>query len=329
MSKTIVITGGCGYIGSHVARAFKRQDPTNHVYVIDNVRRDHTLRGIDGFLCADYADDAAMAIYIGAQPDVIVHCAGTSLVGPSILNPAEYWDNNVAKTIKMLDVVKNLKKKPLILFSSSASVYGNLQVGAIPETAYTNPISPYGNTKATIERILQDYAVAYGLPSVCFRYFNAAGAEPFDHDLGQEDGATHIVARALEASIAGRTFTLNGTDFNTIDGTCVRDYIHVWDLARAHVQATEVQLPNTNNVFNLGAGFGLSNLQIASYVQEEFGLNIAYGARRPGDPDELVADTRLAQTVLNWKPEYSTREAIIESARKWYSVKFTEVDSAA
>lgn len=322
------MTGGCGYIGSHVARAFKQQDPNNRVYIIDIVRRNHTLKDIDGYLCADYADDAALALYVGARPDVIVHCAGTSLVGPSILNPSEYWNNNVVKTARMLDAVKVLQKKPLILFSSSASVYGNSQSGAIPESAVPNPISPYGNTKSTIERMLSDYAVAYGLPSVCFRYFNAAGAEPINYDLGQVDGATHIVARALEASIAGKAFTLHGTDFETFDGTCVRDYVHVWDLAQAHVKAADAALPG-NNVFNLGAGFGLSNLQIVKYIQEEYGLEIAYSPRRPGDPDSLIADTQRVRKVLNWVPRHSNLNDIIESAYKWYTAKFSVVDSTA
>lgn len=320
MSKTVIVTGGCGYIGSHISRMFSSIDPNNHVYVIDTVRRNHTLRNVNAFISTDYADDAALAIYNSAQPDVIVHCAGTSLVGPSILNPSEYWHNNVTKTIAMLDTIKKLKKKPLILFSSSASVYGNANyTGAISESQAINPISPYGNTKATIERILHDYWVAYSIPSVCFRYFNAAGAS-HDATLGQEPGATHIVARAIESSLTGKVFTLNGTDFDTKDGTCVRDYVHVQDLVSAHYAAVDYAAKKPGaHVFNLGSGKGISNKQIIDYVQQRYGLpNVIHGDRRPGDPAVLVADPGLANKELGWYPRDSDVETIVDSAYKWH-----------
>ena len=325
MTRRIVVTGGCGYIGSHVARAFKQNG--DQVLTIDRVLRLHTLKDIDGYHIGDFADDASLAAIYDYNPDVIVHCAGTSLVGPSMDNPGEYYDNNISKTIKMLNFVKGFSKKPLIMFSSSASVYGEPDSLPIKEHAKKQPISPYGNTKAMTETILQDYWGAYALPSMCFRYFNAAGAMPDTADLGQEPNATHIVARVLEAAIAGRAFTINGEDFDTEDGTCIRDYVHVWDIAQAHVLGVEYVLPlwlnGTPNVgasvFNLGTNKGVSNKEIVDYVNVKYGLPfVNYGPRRWGDPAELVADATEAQEKLNWVPKYSSINTIIDTAYNWY-----------
>ena len=327
MAKTVIVTGGCGYIGSHVARAFKFADPNNRVFIIDQVKREHTLKDADGYFISDFASDESLATIIDLQPDVIVHCAGTSLVGPSMTNPSEYYDNNIVKTIKLLDTLKGMESKPLLMFSSSASVYGVPRRLPINELDNKAPISPYGNTKFITEIMLKDYCAAYGINSVCFRYFNAAGAEPINHDLGQEPGATHIVARVLEASLAGRAFTINGDDYNTPDGTCIRDYVHVWDIATAHIKGVEfvdsITDENTTAValvFNLGTNKGVSNKQIVDYVHGRYGLSfVNFGQRRPGDPDELVADSQTANELLNWEPQFSDIETIIDSAYKWYS----------
>jgi UDP-glucose 4-epimerase len=174
------------------------------------------------------------------------------------------------------------------------------------------------------ERILSDYQSAYGIHSMCFRYFNAAGAEPENSDLGQELGATHIIARALEASIANRAFTINGSDFDTDDGTCVRDYVHVWDLAQAHILGVNYMLDDYPQpgayVLNLGTREGISNKQIVDYVFNKYGLPfVNYGTRRPGDPDILIADATQAKNLLGWVPEYSNIETIIDSAYHWYT----------
>lgn len=317
MSKNIVVTGGCGYIGSHVARAFKQHGDT--VTIIDRVQRDHTLKDADGYFIGDIVSDGALSAMIHAEPDVIVHCAGSSLVGESTQNPSMYWDNNVVKLVQLLDVVKTLPKKPLILFSSSSSVYGETTVIPTPEDHKIDPASPYGNTKATCERILADYYLAYAIPSVCFRFFNAGGAEPFNHDLGQEPGAAHIIARALEASISGAPFTLNGTDYATNDGTCVRDYIHVWDLARAHVLASEKDWVGVERI-NLGTAKGVSNRQIVDYVNKNFGLSaILSGPKRLGDPSEAVAQVGRARDWLGWEAQFSDINTIIDSAQIWYT----------
>lgn len=325
MEKTVIVTGGCGYIGSHVARAFKQNG--DRVFIIDRVKREHTLKDIDGHFISDFASDESLATILDLSPDVIVHCAGTSLVGPSISDPADYYNNNVAKTIKLLDFVKDFEKKPIVLFSSSASVYGSGNTSRpFKEPDPVQPISPYGNTKAMVETILANYWTAYSLPSTVFRYFNAAGAEPFNFDLGQEPGATHIIARALEASINNKAFTINGDNFNTVDGTCVRDYVHVWDIALAHVMAvnsyTDGQFGRTNfhRVYNLGTNKGISNYEIASYVDNTYGIPfVNYGEHRIGDPATLIADTDWVTRGLHWAPKYSDIGTIIDSAYKWYT----------
>jgi UDP-glucose 4-epimerase len=324
MTRRIVVTGGCGYIGSHVARAFKQNG--DHAIVIDRVRREHTLKGLDGYYIGDFASDDSLATVMNYAPDVIVHCAGTSLVGPSMNDPGEYYDNNISKTIRLLNFVKDFEKKPLIMFSSSASVYGEPDRVPISEHARKNPISPYGNTKDMTEEILKDYWGAYALPSMCFRYFNAAGAMPGTADLGQEPFATHIVARVLEASLQNRAFTINGDDFDTPDGTCVRDYVHVWDIAQAHIRGVEYlykfsDVPNVGaSIFNLGTNTGVSNKQIVDYVVNKYGVPfVNFGAKRWGDPAELVADATEARDKLRWTPEYSDINTIIDTAYAWYT----------
>ena len=317
----IVITGGCGYIGSHIARAFKQHSSTNQVYVVDRERREHTLKGIDGFLHQDFVSKQSLMWITELEPNVIVHCAGDIQVGESVLDPAKYYDNNVSKTIVFLNHLKSLKRIPTVLFSSSASVYGNPAVVPVTEQSPIQPISPYGQSKAVIERVLADYSRAYGMSSVCFRYFNACGAEPNTFDLGQEAGAPHIIARILEAKISKNTFTLNGNDYNTPDRTCIRDYIHVWDLADAHIRATAYVSSKAGvaEVFNLGTKQGISNQQIINYVKEKYGdIDIAIGARREGDPDMLVADADSAQNKLGWAPNYSTIDKIVDSVWNWY-----------
>ena len=323
MSKTVIVTGGCGYIGSHVARAFKYVDDTTRVYIIDRVKREHTLKGIDGWFIDDFASDESLATITNLKPDVIVHCAGTSLVGPSMTDPAEYYNNNISKTLRLLDVVRDLPTIPTIMFSSSASVYGEPDSWPVTEQNDIQPISPYGATKAMTERILSDYFNAYGMSSVCFRYFNAAGAMPDTFDLGQEPAATHIIARVLEASLAKRAFTINGGDFDTEDGTCVRDYVHVWDIAQAHVMTFDYLFNEADRVgayvLNLGTGKGISNRQIVDYVAGTYGLSfVNYGTARPGDPAVFVADATQARNLIGWEPKYSDIQTIIDSAYKWY-----------
>ena len=318
-TKKVLVTGGCGYIGSHVARAFKNEGHTVHIN--DRVKRDHTLESCDMWWDDDFSSKDSLNTIVRENYDVIVHCAGTSLVGPSVLNPDEYWDNNVSKLITLLSTLKEAGQTPLMMFSGSAAVYGEPVELPIPESHPQNSISPYGNTKATAEHILSDYATAYGIPAMIFRYFNACGAEPFNSDLGQEPEATHIVARILEAVLDDKEFTINGNDFDTEDKTCVRDYVHVWDIARAHVMGATHHWnePIKFQVMNLGTRLGISNKQIADYVQTKYNFNkVNYGPMRPGDPGTLIADPTFANQWLGWQPEYSSLEMIIDSAYKWY-----------
>lgn len=319
--KTIVVTGGCGYIGSHIVRAFKQAYPDCKMVVVDRVRRGHTLVGVDWFIMDDFASAATLKNIVDMKPDVVVHCAGTSLVGPSILNPSEYYTNNVSNTIKLLDALKDMEKSPVVMFSSSASVYGEANVPAF-ETDPVTPISPYGKTKAIVEQVFVDYALAYGLNSVCFRYFNAAGAMPGSNDLGQEPGATHIIARILEAKNADATFTLNGKTYDTFDGTCIRDYIHVWDIAQAHIAAYTKHEDGMvgAQVFNLGTNTGTSNQDILNYVAGKYGkIKVKIGPKRAGDPNELIANSNKAKLLLDWSPRYSTLGQIIDTAQAWYT----------
>ena len=318
-TKKVLVTGGCGYIGSHVARAFKNEGHTVHIN--DRVKRDHTLESCDMWWQDDFSSKDSLNTIVKENYDVIVHCAGTSLVGPSVLNPDEYWDNNVSKLITLLSKLKEAGQTPLMMFSGSAAVYGEPVELPIPESHPQNSISPYGNTKATAEHILSDYATAYGIPAMVFRYFNACGAEPFNSDLGQEPEATHIVARILEAVLDDKEFTINGNDFDTEDKTCVRDYVHVWDIARAHVMGATHHWnePIKFQVMNLGTRLGISNKQIADYVQTKYNFNkVNYGPMSPGDPGTLIADPTFANQWLGWQPEYSSLEMIIDSAYKWY-----------
>lgn len=320
----VLITGSNGYIGSNIAKAF--HNISWEVYGVDRMTDNANARAYHSeLLKADYGDYNLMSKYIETiQPTVVVHCAGTSLVGPSVKDPDEYYTNNVRGTINFLRALVNkCQTLPQFMFSSSASVYGNPGTESISEQSRFNPMSPYGSTKAMIERILQDYYVAYGLNSISFRYFNAAGAGT---DLGQAPGATHIVARILESKLYNRKFTLYGNDYNTEDGTCIRDYIHVTDIADAYVKAVTGYSQPGARAFNLGTNMGISNMQIIRYVNEHIGeFEMDVGPRRAGDPDILIADSNLAMTTLGWQPRHSTLEKIVDDAWAWYKLQAQEL----
>jgi UDP-glucose 4-epimerase len=322
----IVITGGTGYIGSHVAKYLKNAG--YETVVIDRVQRNHTLQYADYFLCADYASHEALSFIKRHRPQAIVHCAGTSLVAPSMTDPGEYYINNVAKTVQLLEYVKTFKHVPSIVFSSSAAVYGSPDTDVIDENQRLNPISPYGQSKAMIEQVLKDYHRAFGLPSLSLRYFNACGANVQDGDIGQEPGATHIVARLLESIKHKKKFMLYGNDYATPDGTCVRDYVHVDDLAHAHMLAIQyLESFGGCNSINLGSNQGYSNREIVDSVELHVGpVDLEFGDRRNGDPDRLIASNSLAKLQLGWSPEHSDLETIVTSAWKWYNNPSQSVD---
>jgi UDP-glucose 4-epimerase len=247
-----------------------------------------------------------------------VHCAGSSLVGPSIKDPRAYYENNFIATKCMLDYMVDNKLFPKIIFSSSAAVYGNPLMTPIREEDPKNPISPYGISKHMVEQLLETYSVAYGINYVGLRYFNAAGADPQGRH-GQAKDATHIIARVMEAIKHNRVFTLNGTALDTEDGTCVRDYVHVADIAKAHFYAQEQRV--LSGFYNLSTGLGASNLDIlhkCCKVSDSKPQAVVEGPMREGDPATLVATNTKFFEVSNWQNEYHVDD-IIEHAWKWYT----------
>jgi len=328
---TVLVTGATGYIGSHVCKHLK--DAGYRVVGVDLVERDHTLSYMDFLINEDYYGQGVTNFLNDEPVHAVVHCAGTSLVGPSVQNPAEYYTNNVAKTAMFLDVLRRLPHPPVVVFSSSAAVYGNPEVDSITENTAWNPMSPYGQSKAMIELMLTDMCRAYGMTAMSLRYFNACGADIEDSKLGQAPGATHIIARLLESVRDNKEFTLYGNDYNTPDGTCIRDYIHVDDLAEAHMMAIQYCMSfdqNNHYILNLGSGHGYSNQEIIDAVNKHVGnVDCAIGARREGDPDRLVASNQLAAVTLGWRPEHSDLETIILSAWKWYNNPPENLDNAS
>jgi UDP-glucose 4-epimerase len=245
-----------------------------------------------------------------------VHCAGTSLVGPSVTDPAEYYDNNFYRTKCLLDNMREWLPNTRIIFSSSASVYGSPLLTPCHEVDPVLPISPYGQSKAMIEWMLQSYHRAYQLPYVAFRYFNACGADSTARH-GQAPGASHIIARVLECLRDDREFTMFGRNYPTTDGTCRRDYVHVQDIADAHVAACENLVPN--GIYNLGLNTAHSNQEIVYMAQKITGRNLRLveGEQRAGDPAELVACADLIQAQSNWRPRYQIHD-MITHAWRWY-----------
>ena len=316
MSKTVIVTGSAGYIGGQTMLALK--DAGHEVYGIDRRHPPKHLLGVpDGFLYQDFASDVALSWIIQKQPDAIIHCAGTSLVGPSITDPAEYYNNNVAKTLKLLDIVKQSMPRCKLVFSSSAATYGEPVMNPIHEVDPKEPVSPYGESKLMIDMMLESYHRAYGVDYVSFRYFNACGADPKGRH-GQEPGATHIIARVLESIRDQKEFVLNGNDFPTEDGTCVRDYVHVDDIARAHALALYHKIPA--GVYNLGSSMGTSNQGIieAALDETQQPLNVIVGERRAGDPPVLTASSEKFSLIAGaWR--HHDLDAIIQHAWAWYN----------
>lgn len=311
----VVVTGAAGYIGGQCS--LQLLDAGHTVIGIDRRPLPRCLSGAIEFVQADFDSDTSYTKLIQARPDAIIHCAGTSLVGPSMTNPSEYYSNNVVKTLNLLNIVLRAMPHTRFIFSSSAATYG-VPAASLPckETDVLRPISPYGESKMMVEQILAAYHRAYGLDYVAFRYFNACSADP-NARHGQEPGATHIIARVLESIRDNREFTLNGNDYDTRDGTCVRDYVHVDDIARAHVLALSTDVPA--GVYNIGSNTGTSNLEIINAAERITGckVKLARGPRRAGDPDALTADSSKFDALAgNWK-RYSLDD-MIRHAWTWY-----------
>ena len=311
----VIVTGSAGYIGGQTALLLK--DAGHEVYGIDRRDPPKHLRGIcDKFLYQDFASDVALSWIIAKQPDAIIHCAGTSLVGPSMQDPAEYYNNNVAKTLRLLDIVRKSLPRCRFVFSSSAATYGEPMISACYESDSCVPLSPYGESKLMIDMMLESYHRAYGLNYVSFRYFNACGADPKGRH-GQEPGATHLIAKLLEATRDDGQFKIYGDDYPTADGTCIRDYVHVEDIARAHALALDLKIPA--GIYNLGSNSGTSVKQIIDRARKIIGKMpyIGVEARRAGDPPELTATSKKFDLVAGaWR--HHDLDAMIQHAWAWY-----------
>lgn len=312
---TVIVTGSAGYIGGQTALLLK--DAGHEVYGIDRREPPRHLAGVvDRFLLQDFASDIALSWIIAKQPAAIIHCAGTSLVGPSVKDPSEYYNNNVIKTLKLLDIVRRSLPKTRIIFSSSAATYGEPVMLPIAEVDPAVPLSPYGESKLMIDMMLESYHRAYGLDYVSFRYFNACGADPQGRH-GQEPGATHLIARVLEATRDDTEFKIYGVDYPTSDGTCVRDYVHVDDIARAHALAIYHKVPA--GIYNLGSNQGTTVKQVVERAWAIAGRRpeIMFGAARPGDPPMLTASADKFNLVAgSWR--HHDLDAMIQHAWNWY-----------
>ncbi|MCG8553129.1 MAG: UDP-glucose 4-epimerase GalE [Desulfobacterales bacterium] len=319
MSRNILVTGGAGYIGSHTCKALHS---AGYIPVtFDNLVSGHKWAVQWGPLVrADLKDRDALGLcFEQFKPEGVIHFAAFAYVGESVTDPAKYYANNVANTIGLLEAMRTYGCRRIV-FSSTCAVYGIPKVLPLTESHPSAPINPYGHSKCFIEQILTDYGTAYGLRHVALRYFNAAGADP-DGDLGEDhDPETHLIPLALRACRHGtRPLTVFGTDWDTPDGTCIRDYIHVTDLAAAHLLAMGYLETNKDGRFNLGNGNGYSVLDIINAIREVTGQEIRWqaGSRRAGDPSRLVADAGLAKRELGWSPCYPDMTDIICHAWQW------------
>lgn len=319
---TILVTGGAGYIGSFMVR--RLLDDGHRVVILDSLVRGHTsaLDPRAEFVQGTLLDkDIPRKLFSEKQIDAVFHFAAYISMAESMEKPSMYFTNNLIATLNLLDaMVENNVDK--IIFSSTAGVYGNPEEVPIPEDHAKNPENPYGESKLMVERVLYWYHRINRIRYVVLRYFNASGAA-LDGSLGEaHDPESHIIPNAIKALLENRPFILYGEDYDTPDGTCVRDYIHVLDLAEAHMLGLKKLIENEGGyTFNVGTGEGYSNKQILDMVQKVSGkvLNVEISGRRPGDADELVADPQRIQQELNFTPKYSDLETIISSAWKWHT----------
>jgi UDP-arabinose 4-epimerase len=314
--KTVVITGSNGFIGSHTAKAFR-----NAGYYVVGIDNQYTIPANKNYCnetrIGDYSEIGGFAVQYH-RADAIVHCAANSLVGPSINNPDVYYHNNVSKLNQFLSILRETYKwQGNIIFYSSAEVYGTNNSSPIKENDEKDPISPYGRSKLIGEQIINDHCIAYGFKAIALRYFNATGCD-IDGELGCIKNDTHLVPRIATAALTENTLIINGNDYNTPDGTCIRDYLHVTDIANAHLAAVELSMGYTEGdfeTFNLGTGNGHSNLELANAFVEHTvtPLTWAFGPRQIGDPDELIADPINFIHETGWMPEYSDLETIVKT----------------
>jgi UDP-glucose 4-epimerase len=316
----VMVVGGAGYIGSHAVRLLI--DAGHQVCVYDNLSRGHRQAVPNGLLVeGELADRAKLVATLRERNiDAVMHFAAFALVNESVQDPAVYYRNNVIAALELLDAMRQAEVHRIV-FSSTTATYGEPDVVPIPESTPQQPINPYGFTKLVIERALADYAAAYGLAYAALRYFNAAGAHP-DGSIGEDhDPETHLIPIVLQVALGQRDrITVFGNDYDTPDGTCIRDYIHINDLGDAHLRALERLEPGRGLCVNLGTGRGTSVREIIEACREVTGHPIPEvpGPRRAGDPSQLVADASLARQILDWQPRYTEVKPIIETAWRWH-----------
>ena len=319
-NKCVLVIGGAGYIGSHICKVLSKNGHTP-IVIDHNIEEKPwaTSFGLAFNLNLPQEMNRLDEIVKRYNVDSCMHLAAYTAVGESVKNPTKYYKNNVVMTLQLLDYLHSACIKKFI-FSSSAAVYGIPKDGICKDSdEFLKPINPYGASKLMIEQVLRDYNTAYDFNSISLRYLNAAGADP-EAEVGElRTEETHIIPLAIKAAMSGKGFKLNGDDYNTKDGTCVRDYIHVMDIADAHLKAlnlvgNEIKCAS----YNLGSGIPTSNKQMLDSVQKYAGnMEITINPRREGDPDMLVADISRTKADLNWNPGNSSIDNIVSTAVKW------------
>jgi UDP-glucose 4-epimerase len=317
---TILVTGGAGYIGSHVVRELLRKG--HHPVVLDNLQTGHRKAIPDALLIeGDLSDQKRMTeIFQSNAIDTVMHFAGDCLVGESVQNPLKYFNNNVKNGIELVESMEKFKVRNFV-FSSSAAVYGEPMEVPVSENHPCSPANPYGETKWIFERILQAFSDAGKFNFISLRYFNAAGADP-EGGLGEDHSPeTHLIPLVVKSALDGSSFPVYGTDYDTPDGTCIRDYIHVTDLARAHILALQkLERGEKSSIYNLGNGNGYSVREVIETVRRVAGRDVfsVDSPRRPGDPARLVASSEKIRKELGWNPEYPDLETIVQTAWEWH-----------
>lgn len=322
MARPVLVAGGAGYIGSHAAKALAGAGYLPVTY--DNLGHGHRAAVRWGPLEeGDLLDTSRLDTVLRKwRPEAVLHFAGLISVGELVENPGLYYQNNLVGSLNLLQAMRAYDVGRVI-FSSTAAVYGAPDIVPIPETAPFRPLNPYGSSKAMVEAMLADFGRAHGLRSVALRYFNAAGADAEGETGETHEPETHLIPLALDAVLGRRgPLTIYGEDYATVDGTCLRDYVHVSDLALAHVQALEYtgSCPSgTNTAFNLGSGTGFTVRQVLDSIARVSGRSvpIRVGARRPGDSTALVADPARARQILGWSPQLSDIDTIVRTALAW------------
>ncbi len=318
----VLVVGGAGYIGSHMVKLLGQRGC--EVTVLDNLSAGYADAVLNGRLVIGDLGDTALlkSLFENHRFDGVMHFASHIQVGESVKEPAKYYRNNTFKTQKLLDALIAYQVNHFI-FSSTAAVFGEPVRIPIDENHPKQPINPYGRSKWMVEQILQDYEAAYGLRSMALRYFNAAGADPAGQLGERHEPETHLIPLVLQAASGRRSqVAVFGTDYDTPDGTCIRDYIHVTDLCEAHWLALQrLQDGGASTAYNLGNGGGFSVREVIDTASAVTGrkLTVVYSERRAGDPARLVADSQQAQTELGWKPRYADLDTIINHAWRWES----------